>query len=147
MLNAFVEPFIESVLRMNINDLKEQDGKSFMHALGAMGIRDRKVIRDQVVAILLAGRDTTAGALSFTFQELSSHPEIVQKLRREVLKTVGSAEAPTYEDLKNMPYLQHCMNETLRLYPGVPYNVSGLTLPAERPMAADVRVKGAACVA
>lgn len=124
VINDFVEPFIESVLRMNIADLKEKTNQSFLHALAATGTRDRKVIRDQVVAILLAGRDTTAGALSFTFQELSNHPEIVQKLRREILERVGPMEAPTYEDLKNMPYLQHCMNETLRLYPSVPFNVS-----------------------
>jgi len=125
VINEFVEPFIESVLRMNIADLKEQDGKSFLHALAATGTRDRKVIRDQVVAVLLAGRDTTAGALSFTFLHLSDHPEIVRKLRREILETVGPTEAPTYEDLKNMPYLQHCTNETLRLYPSVPFNVCG----------------------
>lgn len=124
VINDFVEPFIESVLRMNIADLKEKTNQSFLHALAATGTRDRKVIRDQVVAVLLAGRDTTAGALSFTFQELSNHPEIVQKLRREILERVGPMEAPTYEDLKNMPYLQHCMNETLRLYPSVPFNVS-----------------------
>ncbi len=124
VINDFVEPFIESVLRMNIADLKEKTNQSFLHALAATGTRDRKVIRDQVVAVLLAGRDTTAGALSFTFQELSNHPEIVQKSRREILERVGPMEAPTYEDLKNMPYLQHCMNETLRLYPSVPFNVS-----------------------
>ncbi|KAK4697808.1 hypothetical protein P7C71_g316, partial [Lecanoromycetidae sp. Uapishka_2] len=123
VINEFVEPFIESVLRMNIADLKERTNQSFLHALAATGTRDRKVIRDQVVAVLLAGRDTTAGALSFTFQELSNHPEIVEKLRQEILERVGRTEPPTYEDLKNMPYLQHSMNETLRLYPSVPFNV------------------------
>lgn len=124
VINEFVEPFIESVLRMKIEDLKESTNQSFLHALAATGTRDRKMIRDQVVAVLLAGRDTTAGALSFTFQELSRRPEIGLKLRREILKRVGSTDPPTYEDLKNMPYLQHCMNETLRLYPSVPFNVS-----------------------
>ena len=124
IINSFVQPFIERVLRLNASDLHEKSAQSFLHALAATGTRDRKVIRDQVVAVLLAGRDTTAGALSFTFQELASHPEIVRKLRREILERLGGRR-PSYEDLKGMPYLQHVMSETLRLYPGVPFNVSG----------------------
>lgn len=123
VINAFVEPFIDQALRLNISDLKEQSNQSFLHALAATGTRDRKVIRDQVVAVLLAGRDTTAGALSFTFQELSANPDIVRKLRTEILEKVGREKCPTYDDLKSMPYLQHVMNETLRLYPSVPFNV------------------------
>ena len=124
VINAFVEPFIEQVLRLNLSDLKEKKNQSFLDALAATGIRDRKIIRDQVIAILLAGRDSTASALGFIFKELSADPEIVRRLRREILEKVGPTRPPTYEDLKSMPYLQHTMNETLRLYPSVPYNVS-----------------------
>lgn len=123
VIHAFVEPFIEQVLRLNVTDLKEKSNESFLHALAATGTQDRHAIRDQVIAVLLAGRDTTAGALSFTFKELSAHPEIVGKLRSEILKTVGPSRPPTYEDLKSMRYLQHVINETLRLYPSVPFNV------------------------
>ena len=123
VINAFVEPFIDRVLRLNVLELKERQDQSFLDALAATGTRDRNVIRDQVIAVLLAGRDTTAGALSFTFKELSARPGIVVKLRREILDTVGRSMPPTYEHLKNMPYLQHVMNETLRLYPSVPFNV------------------------
>ena len=123
VINDFVEPFIDSTLALNLEDLKEKTGQSFLHALAATGTRERKVIRDQVVAVLLAGRDTTAGALSFTFQELAGNRTIFERLRREILETVGNRRVPTYEDLKGMPYLQHVMNETLRLYPSVPFNV------------------------
>lgn len=123
VINAFVEPFIEQVLRLDVLELKEKANQSFLDALAATGTRDRNTIRDQVIAVLLAGRDTTAGTLSFTFQELSNHPEVFHKLRREILETVGRSRPPTYEDLKNMPYLQHVMNETLRLYPSIPFNV------------------------
>ena len=124
VINAFVEQFIEQTLCLNVEDLKGKTNQSFLEALAANGIRDRRTIRDQVVAVLLAGRDTTAGTLSFTFKELSAHPEIVRKLRKEILEQVGPRKPPTYEDLKDMPYLQHVMNETLRLYPSVPFNVS-----------------------
>lgn len=123
VINAFVEPFIEQVLRLKVSDLEEKPSQSFLDALAATGTRDCNAIRDQVIAVLLAGRDTTAGTLSFTFKELSAQPEIVRKLRREILEKVGSSKLPTYEDLKSMPYLQHVINETLRLYPSVPYNV------------------------
>lgn len=107
-------------------DLSELDGRkslSFLEALAATGTKDRKFLRDQVVAVLLAGRDTTAGALSFTFQASAEHPDILRKLRQEILERLGGTKPPSYEDLNHMPYLQHCMNETLRLYPGVPINV------------------------
>lgn len=123
VINAFVEPFIEHVLRIDISELNEKTNPSFLDALAATGTRDRSAIRDQLIAVLLAGRDTTAAGLSFTFKELSAHPEIVRKLRREILEKVGPSRPPTYEDLKSMPYLQHAMNETLRLYPPVPFNV------------------------
>lgn len=61
--------------------------------------------------------------LSWLFYELSAHPQIVSKLRRDILERIGPTKAPTYDDLKNIRYLQHVMSETLRLYPGVPFNV------------------------
>lgn len=106
---------------------------TFLHSL-ANFTRDPKVIRDQVVAVLLAGRDTTAATLSWFMYEISRYPEIVKKLREEILVTVGPTRAPTYDDLKNMTYLKHAINETLRLYPAVPFNVrfalSDTTLPS-----------------
>lgn len=80
-------------------------------------------MRDQLVAVLLAGRDTTASTLSWTFYELARHPDIVSKLREEIIGTVGLERAPTYADLKGMKYLQNVLQETLRLYPVVPFNV------------------------
>ena len=78
---------------------------------------DRQVLRDQLVAVLLAGRDTTAVTLSWLFYELSKHPAVVERLRAEVMSSVGANQRPTYSDLKSMRYLQHTLNEILRLYP------------------------------
>jgi cytochrome P450 len=106
--------------------------------------RDPKVIRDQLIAVLLAGRDTTAATLSWTFYEISHYPDVWQKLRREVLEVVGPSRAPTYDDLKNLKYLSHALNETLRLYPSVPFNVryalADTSLPASVPGAPDTSV-------
>ncbi|KAL2861950.1 cytochrome P450 [Aspergillus pseudodeflectus] len=81
---------------------------------------DRTVLTDQLLNILLAGRDTTAGILSITFFILARRPEIWNRLRDEVLKVQG--ERPSFEDLKSMTYLSWVLNESLRLYPAVPVN-------------------------
>ncbi|KAI9720609.1 MAG: hypothetical protein M1812_002789 [Candelaria pacifica] len=126
VINEFVSPYIEQALRLSPEELeknaKSDSGYTFLHALASF-TRDRKVLRDQLVAVLLAGRDTTAATLSWLFYELSAQPKIVQKLRAEILDYVGPDRPPTYDDLKSMKYLQHTMNEILRLYPAVPFNV------------------------
>ncbi|KAI9823564.1 MAG: hypothetical protein M1832_002345 [Thelocarpon impressellum] len=140
VIDDFVNPYIEQALRLSPEELekktKADEGYTFLHALASF-TRDRKVLRDQLIAVLLAGRvsllfrvedradeqDTTAATLSWTFYELSRHPEVVLKLRREILERLGRDRTPTYEDLKSMRYLQHTISETLRLYPAVPFNV------------------------
>lgn len=126
VINEFVTPYIDQALSLSPEELatktKSEEGYTFLHALASF-TRDRKVLRDQLVAVLLAGRDTTASTLSWTFYELARHPEIVKKLRAEIVSQVGLDRPPTYADLKGMKYLQNVMNETLRLYPVVPFNV------------------------
>lgn len=138
-----MEPFIEEALSLSPEELekrtKSDEGYTFLHAIAAY-TRDKKVLRDQLIAVLLAGRDTTACTLSWLFHQLGRNPDIVAKLRKEILDVVGLERAPLYADLKSMKYLQvslhpvhapasaidwvqACLNETLRLYPIVPFNV------------------------
>ena len=126
IIDSFLEPFVDRVLRSDIKESKEtsKTDRSLLRALVDSGVRDRSVIRDQFVNILLAGRDSTAEVLSFLFLELSRHPEVWIKLRKEVLETIGRDEVPTYQNLKDMTYLRYTINEALRLYPALPFNVS-----------------------
>lgn len=125
-MNAFVEKYVQLALQMSPEELaeitKSEKGYTFLHEL-ARFTRDPVQIRDQLVAVLLAGRDTTAGTLSWVIYEVSKRPDIVKKMRTEIHETVGKEATPTYEHLKNMPYLKNILNETLRLYPAVPFNV------------------------
>ena len=126
VLNAFIATYIDRALELSPAELekttKSDEGYNFLYALASY-TRDRDVLRDQLMAVLLAGRDTTAVTLSWLFYELSRNPEIVAKLRQEIIGAVGLHAEPTYEHLKNMRYLQHTLNEILRLYPVVPFNV------------------------
>lgn len=114
-INNFVEPFIEETLSLSPSELelktKSDEGYTFLHALASF-TRDRKVLRDQLVAVLLAGRDTTAYTLSWLFYELSCHPEVLQKLRCEISEVLGLQRPPTYADLKSMKYLQVSTHNT-----------------------------------
>ncbi|KAG0136756.1 cytochrome P450 [Tuber indicum] len=133
VLNSFVEPYVEQALRIGPEELKSKNEKSynFLHALAEF-TRDKHMLRDQLVAVLLAARviiclfapnDTIAATLSWSLYEIARQPEIVRKLRMEILERLGPNGKPTYTDLKEMKYLQHVINETLRLYPAVPFNV------------------------
>lgn len=126
VLNKFVGQYIDQALDLPPEELerktKSDEGYTFLHAIAGY-TRDREVLRDQLVAVLLAGRDTTAVTLSWLVYELSKAPGVVRKLREEIAGFVGYERVPTYADLKSMRYLQHTLNEILRIYPVVPYNV------------------------
>ena len=114
VLNDFIEPYVERAVNQSRQEfeIKEQSGAkvNFTDSLSQF-TRDRMVLRDQLVSTLLAGRDTTACTLSWLFYELAYHPDIYQKLREEVLRTLGTDGKPTYDDLKSMKYMQWCLNE------------------------------------
>jgi len=76
-------------------------------------------VRDEVVIIFLAGHDTTALALTYTWYLLSQHPEVEAKLHAELARVLGG-RAPTYDDLENLPYTKMVIEESMRLYPPAP---------------------------
>lgn len=132
-LEEFMGPYIKSTLELSTEELEKmsKSDKDFTFLKNiALFSKDPKVIRDQIMAVLLAGRDTTAATLSWTMYELCNYPEIWAKLRQQVLDVIGPTRTPTYDDLKNIRYLNHALDETLRLYPAVPYNLRSAGLSA-----------------
>ncbi|PYH43214.1 cytochrome P450 [Aspergillus saccharolyticus JOP 1030-1] len=101
-------------------DQNQSQGYVFLYEL-VQQTQDEKVLTDQLLSVLLAGRDTTAILLTITFFIMSKREDVWRKLRAEVLNLEG--KRPSFEDLKNMKYLTWVMNETLRLYPIVPINI------------------------
>lgn len=112
-----------------------ESGYVFLREL-AKETKDPEELRSQLLNILLAGRDTTAGVLGWTFYLLSRHVEVYEKLRAVVIETFGefsSNKEITFESLKSCAYLQQVLSEVLRLHPVVPENgrraVRNTTLP------------------
>ena len=79
-----------------------------------------KQLRDVILNFIIAGRDTTACALTWLFFELSQNREAQDKLAAEVLGKLGKTRAPTLQDLDEMPYLNAALLEALRMHPPVP---------------------------
>lgn len=77
---------------------------------------DDRQLRDEVLTMLLAGHDTTANALAWTFTLLSRHPDVERRLAAEVEEVLGHRE-PTTADLQRLPYLAMVAKEAMRLYP------------------------------
>jgi cytochrome P450 len=99
---------------------------------------DRQV-RDEVMTLLLAGHETTATALTWTWYLLSQHPEVEDRLHTE-LHEVLAGQPPAVEHLPRLPYTRMILDETLRLYPPtfslsrkalVDDEIGGYALPAK----------------
>jgi cytochrome P450 len=73
-------------------------------------------IRDEVATLLVAGFETTASALTWTFYLLGRHPEVAARLHDEVCGVLGG-RPPTVADLARMPFVLQVFKEAMRLYP------------------------------
>jgi cytochrome P450 len=82
------------------------------------GMNDRQV-RDEVMTLLLAGHETTANTLTWTWYLLSQSPEIGRRLHAE-LNEVLDGRVPTVADLPELKYTRMVLEEALRLYPPTP---------------------------
>ncbi len=78
-----------------------------------------KEIRDEIVTIYLAGHETTASTLSWTWYVLSQRPAHLARLQAE-LDEVLAGRAPQAEDLPRLPYARRVVEEAMRLFPAAP---------------------------
>lgn len=73
-------------------------------------------VRDQAMTIFLAGHETVAHALAWTWWLLAQHPEVEARLHAE-LRTVLGGRPPTVEDVPKLAWLDQVIRESMRLYP------------------------------
>ena len=84
---------------------------------GDQRLSDRQ-IRDEVMTLLLAGHETTANLLAWTWYELGRNPALVGRLAAELDRVVGN-RAVTTEDLPALPWNLAVLEESMRLHPPV----------------------------
>ncbi|KAK5127192.1 hypothetical protein LTR85_008554 [Meristemomyces frigidus] len=120
----FTEYFVQRAINATKldKDSKVEGKKENLLAKLATQTQDREELRNQTLAILFAGRDTTAALLGFCFVRLALHPDILQKLRGIILEEFVPGKPVTFPQLKSCRYLQHFLNEVLRIHPTVPLN-------------------------
>ncbi|CAH2076248.1 unnamed protein product [Thlaspi arvense] len=79
-----------------------------------------RIIKGNMVALILAGTDTSAVTLEWALSNLLNHPEVLKKAREEIDGKIGLDRLVEESDISNLPYLQNIVSETLRLYPAAP---------------------------
>ncbi|MEU3825691.1 cytochrome P450 [Streptomyces sp. NPDC029080] len=77
-------------------------------------------VRKQVITFLVAGHETTSGALSFALYYLARHPEIAARARAEVDRVWGGTPLPDYDRIAKLRYVRRVLDESLRLWPTAP---------------------------
>jgi cytochrome P450 len=99
----------------------QQDGEGLLARILNAGTQTRRelthrLVRDQVMTLFIAGRETTALALSWGWYLLADHPTAERRLADE-WQTVLGGRSPTIDDLPNLTYTGHVVSESMRLYP------------------------------
>jgi cytochrome P450 len=101
------------------------------------GMTDEQV-RDEALTLFLAGHETTANALTWTWYLLSQHPQVEQRLHAE-LDAVLQGRAPELADVPQLRYAEMILAEALRLYPPAwaigrmakqPFSLGDVEIPA-----------------
>jgi len=125
-LRTAVEGFIaQARARIDANPKLREEPDNLIEAMVAARDREGSGLTDQDVAgnvltMLLAGEDTTANTLAWMIYLLSRHPAHLARARDEVRAKLGTARLPTREQLDDLPWIEACMNETMRVKPVAP---------------------------
>ena len=115
--------FVDKALNSTEKEIEEksQGGYVFLYEL-VKQTKNPKVLQDQLLNIMVAGRDTTAGLLSFAMFELARNPKVWNKLREEIEANFGVGEEArvediTFENLKKCEYLKAIFERNFKIIP------------------------------
>ncbi|KAK7921536.1 hypothetical protein PG985_009558 [Apiospora marii] len=124
VVHRFVDSYIADSLRESHSPGTCKDSKPSRYNLLSelsSACDNPTQLRSELLNVLLAARDTTAGLLSSIFYFLARHPDVWRELETEVDELQG--RVPDYDSLKGMYCLKSIVDETLRLHPPVPVNM------------------------
>lgn len=120
VIDSFVEPILRRALQRHAESPREEE-YTFLDYL-VRQTTDKKILKDEIMSMLAAARDTTAATLTFSVYCLARYPDVLARLRAEVLEHVERGGQVTFDQIRDMKYLRAFINEVLRLYPPVPVN-------------------------
>jgi cytochrome P450 len=103
---------------------RREPEEHFDYVAMLMGARDKdtgqpmaeRQLIDEVLTLVVAGHETTASGLNWTWYLLSQHPDVEARLHAE-LDAVPAEPAPSLQQMEQLAYTQQVVNEALRLYP------------------------------
>ncbi|MBD9729396.1 cytochrome P450 [Streptomyces caniscabiei] len=127
---AFLDETVDSVVRA-----RQASGRGHAGGRGDGDLLDRMLetahpetgerlsaenVRRQVITFLVAGHETTSGALSFALHYLARHADLAVRARAEVDRVWGDTARPGYEQVARLRYVRRVLDEALRLWPTAP---------------------------
>ncbi|XP_060204462.1 cytochrome P450 94B3-like [Lycium barbarum] len=117
-INEIIEKKKRTIINENGRDHKNMDLLSRLLVAG----HEDEVVRDMVISFLMAGRDTTSSALTWLFWLTTNHHNVKNEMIKEITSINKGDKPLEFDDLKEMKYLQACLNESMRLYPPVAWD-------------------------
>ena len=127
VINATLDELISKCRRLVeeedeefVEEFLSRADPSLLHFLIASGEEvTSQQLRDDLMTLLIAGHETSAAVLTWTFHLLADRPDVVADLRAEVDAVLGDRK-PTVEDMADLRFTTRVINESMRLYPQPP---------------------------
>ncbi|KAF7804667.1 cytochrome P450 94A2-like [Senna tora] len=117
-----VRQLARRIIREKKQELREKSSLQSVDLLSRFlnsGHSDENFVMDIVISFILAGRDTTSAALTWFFWLLSNHPNVENRIWKEIEET-SETTSSLYDEVKHMVYTHAALCESMRLYPPVP---------------------------
>ncbi|KAI4383506.1 hypothetical protein MLD38_009337 [Melastoma candidum] len=136
----YIEMKRDALEKKSPDTMDKDDGKDILSSFMLEDPKSGKhggdaYLRDTILNLMIAGRDTTGSALTWFFYNLSEHPTVEAKIIEEIrslIPDIGKSNLRAFEEkatLNKMVYLHAALCESLRLYPPVPFQHKSPTVP------------------
>ncbi|KAM0935063.1 putative geraniol 8-hydroxylase [Dioscorea sansibarensis] len=122
-IHAILDQYIDERLQaLSEGRSSSMTNNDFLDALLASQL-DRGNIKSFLTELFYAGSDTSSVTVEWVMAELLRHPEVMAKVRAEILEVIGSEKEMEESDIGKLRYLQAVVKETLRMHPPAPFHL------------------------
>jgi cytochrome P450 family 20 subfamily A len=137
-----LEYFRKLTLKLKSASLGANAPRSLVALLGKANVSEEQIV-SEVITFLVGGFHTTGNALAWALIYLAQNPKVQAEVQREVSETLQEDLCPSFEQLKELPYLDQVIEETLRCSNLAPFaarysdkdlEIEGFAIPAQTPI-------------